>query len=143
MAEVVGLQALLAELEGYAEGVESELRKAVAKTAMQAQAQAKALAPVDTGRLRGSIRTRDASGGGEIAREVYTNVGYAPYVEFGTGRRGQESPSPPKSGQELAYKAEWAGGRAQPFMAPALAMSRKNFERNVRDAALRAAKRGG
>lgn len=46
------------------------------------EAQAKALTPVDTGRLRDSLNT--AIGSNEVV--VGTNVAYAPYVEYGTSR---------------------------------------------------------
>ena len=82
------------------------------------EAQAKSLAPIDTGRLAGSITTQSRSEGttpqppattidtvnkpteGNVA-VVGTNVEYAPYVEFGTIRTP-----------------------AQPFMRPALDLAR-------------------
>lgn len=40
-------------------------------------------APVDTGRLKQSIQLDQKPS--EVAYRVYTNVHYAPYIEFGTG----------------------------------------------------------
>ena len=47
---------------------------------MTAEGHAKAITPVDTGRLRNSISHAEA----EDAVYIGTNVEYAPYVEFGT-----------------------------------------------------------
>ena len=61
---------------------EMNLRKQMALLAIGAAAEghAKAITPVDTGRLRNSIaHTADSE-----AAYIGTNVEYAPYVEFGT-----------------------------------------------------------
>ena len=59
--------------------------------------QAKTRAPVDTGRLKNSISGRVTIGVKQIEGEVFTDVEYAPYIEFGTER-----------------------AKAQPFLRPAL-----------------------
>ena len=66
------------------------------------QADAKHLAPVDTGTLRSSI-VREVKGNIAI---VGTNVEYAPYVEYGTKR-----------------------SRAQPFLRPAIDRNRRRIIR--------------
>lgn len=58
-------------------GIEGALRDG----ALETQGEAQRIVPVDTGRLRASITTRDS---GPLTWEVYTNVEYAPYVEYGT-----------------------------------------------------------
>lgn len=55
------------------------------------QKNAKYLAPVDTGKLRNSIKETGEINGDEVNCKVYTNLEYAPYNEFGTGERGRES----------------------------------------------------
>lgn len=58
----------------------------VRRVALQVQNSARILCPVDTGRLRSSIKSaegRDAEG---FYVEVGTNVKYARFVEFGTSR---------------------------------------------------------
>jgi HK97 gp10 family phage protein len=62
------------------------------------EGQAKQLAPVDTGRLAGSISTEQID---KNQVEVGTNVSYAPYMEFGTVKT-----------------------QAQAFLRPALALAR-------------------
>lgn len=70
----------------------------LAKKALQVEARAKRLCPVDTGNLRASITSAIDVDGDTITAVVGTNVAYAPYVEFGTVRMN-----------------------AQPFLLPALA----------------------
>lgn len=71
---------------------------------------------VDTGRLRNSINylVRDD--------EVYigTNVEYAPYVEFGTGKYAEGGRPTPWYYQDDEGNWHWtAGNPARPFIAPA------------------------
>lgn len=65
----------------------------VQKTAADIEAQAKTLAPVDTGALQNSITWRPT---GQTSAEVFTGIDYSIYQEYGT------------------YKMS-----AQPFMVPA------------------------
>lgn len=51
----------------------------------KAEGYAKALCPVDTGRLRNSITHQQMSENTEV---IGTNVEYAPYVELGTHKMG-------------------------------------------------------
>lgn len=76
--------------------------KVVNTAALDTQREARQLCPVDTGRLRASIRPRFYKEG--LAADVYTDVDYAPFVEFGTSRMG-----------------------AQPFLFPAFEMVRPRY----------------
>ena len=60
------------------------VRPVVNKAALDVQREARVRCPVDTGRLRASIRPRFYSQG--LAADVFTDVEYAPFVEFGTRR---------------------------------------------------------
>lgn len=81
--------ALVEVQENNAEQVEAALDKAIAKAltmiGLKAEGNAKAICPVDTGRLRNSITNAIDT----EANAVYigTNVEYGPYVELGTSRR--------------------------------------------------------
>jgi HK97 gp10 family phage protein len=105
--KVIGAQLIIKELVKRAKESNNALHKAVTKAALIVEAEAKKLAPVDTGRLRASI-THDVRENvlGEIHGRVGTNVDYAIHVEFGSG-------------------ANYAQNR-QPFLNPALS---KNFGR--------------
>jgi len=56
------------------------VRAAVAKAAYDTEADAKTLCPVDTGALRGSIKTQVEG----MSAKVTASMEYAGYVEFGT-----------------------------------------------------------
>lgn len=76
---------------------DGEVAKDLQRRALQVEAAAKQLCPVDTGRLRSSITNElgvDADG---LMAVVGTNVDYAPHVELGTSKMA-----------------------AQPFLLPAL-----------------------
>lgn len=75
--------------------------KELAKRAIKVERTAKRLCPVDTGRLRSSIRWSFARDDLGLHAIVGTNVAYALHVEFGTSRM-----------------------RAQPFLRPALSAGR-------------------
>ncbi len=77
----------------YAATLKDKIESAVAKGGKLVEGEAKALCPVDTGNLRGSI-TSQAAG---THCDIGTNVEYGIYQEFGT------------------YKM-----RAQPFLVPGL-----------------------
>lgn len=123
------------------------LQKSVDKNIKMVQGEAKLLCPVDQGTLRNSIRTDVSVNGSKIVGNVTTNMEYAPYVEFGTGKKGEESGGDKYPGL-LSYKQDkwlvvipelvtdddkgirWTEGQpAQPFMYPAL----KNNEDKVID----------
>jgi HK97 gp10 family phage protein len=65
--------------------IRAEVIAAVQETATEVAGTAKELAPVDTGRLRSSIRQQLLNFG--LSAEVSTDVEYAAFVEFGTARR--------------------------------------------------------
>lgn len=80
-------------------------RKGITEACLLVQAQAKALTPVDTGKLRDSIDYRVEDDKGQAVGEVGTAVDYAEYVEYGT--RFQ---------------------RAQPYLLPAFRQNKRNIE---------------
>ena len=124
-----------------------ELRDTVNKATELVHGQAKALAPVDTGQLAGSIHMKVKETDTEIQGRVYTNVEYAPYVEFGTGITGNGTYPYEVEGLTLEYrdkgwaffdedKGEWIftkGQEAQPYMYPALKENEKTIKRMFKD----------
>lgn len=66
---------------------EEALHSSLMRGARVMQGQAKINCPVDTGQLRNSIAVCYTTDG----VEVYTNVEYAEYVEYGTGKQGDSS----------------------------------------------------
>ena len=72
--------------ENNVEQVEAAMNKAIAKAltmiGLKAEGNAKAICPVDTGRLRNSITNAIDTEAGAVY--IGTNVEYGPYVELGT-----------------------------------------------------------
>lgn len=80
-----GLESSLRKLRLYQVDKKARVREVIATVGLLIETDAKQNAPVDTGRLRASIRfeLRPDGLGGEVA----TNVTYAPYLELGTRNR--------------------------------------------------------
>ncbi len=76
---------------GLGGNIKESSRKGLERGAKKVQKNAKYLAPVDTGHLRNSIKTKSQTTQDGAKAQVFTNLEYAPYVEFGTGQRGAES----------------------------------------------------
>lgn len=71
------------DFPGIAEALPQAVGQAVHEIAFQIEADAKGLAPVDTGFLRSSIQTSVIDA---FTAEVAVGAHYAAYVEFGTSR---------------------------------------------------------
>lgn len=85
---------LTQKFSGLIDMAENGLKSKVHEQALRVQAQAKQLCPVRRygsggGSLRQSIHVSTSQQDNLIRSEIYTNSIYAPYVEFGTGPKGQ------------------------------------------------------
>ncbi len=108
-------------LEDCAQDCKEEIEREVHKSAKKVQAQAKLLAPVDTGNLRNNINTSVKWEGNTCIGIISADTEYAPYVEYGTGIYsslgvGRQTPwvYPYKNG------FRWTQGQQpQPYMMPA------------------------
>lgn len=134
--EIKGVDSLLMRFDKIRK---IDLTKKVTEITTLVHGQAKALAPVDSGNLRGSIHMDVKDLGSKITGRVYTNVQYAPYVEFGTGVKGSGTYPYKVKGLNLTYRDNgwcyWSdkeekfiyttGQVAQPYMYPALKRSTK------------------
>lgn len=94
----------LPELAGQLRERASE---AVRKTALDIEAGAKAIVPVDTGNLKNSIQTKMED---DLTATIGTHVEYAPYVEYGTHRMA-----------------------AQPYLTPSAEKARPGFEQAMKE----------
>ncbi len=97
-----GLEKLLNHIERL-ENV--SLERPVGKAIGYVQAAAKENCPTGDGELRSSIFTKvEIQNCGESAQGIcYTNKSYGPYVEFGTGPKGQEDHSGISPHVDVAY----------------------------------------
>lgn len=119
--------------------INDALISGVSKAALLVQGSAKNKAPVDSGALRQSIRADKAKVQGEnVTATVSTNLEYAPYVEFGTGSRGQSTNT--NTEVEVSYRSDWRGNKAQPFLWPALRENRNNSIKIIREEVRKAVK---
>ena len=101
--------------------VSDEVMRSIAE---KVKSTAKELCPVDTGNLQGSINSRvHRTDRNKVKVTVYTQVEYAPYVEFGTGIRGNGSYP---YDNDIEY-GSIAGQVAQPFMYPALKLTEQDI----------------
>ena len=88
---IEGLDKLMKKYGSLAEAAAGQaMGRAVGASCKTVQAEARLLCSVWTGELRQSIRALVETSGDTVTGSVYTNKKYAPYVEFGTGPKGQE-----------------------------------------------------
>ena len=123
-----------------------QVKETMNKATLLVHGQAKALAPVDTGNLAGSIHPKVITNGNEIIGKVFTNLSYAPFVEFGTGSKGNGTY--PNKKLALAYRSTpWVytpdggdtfysteGQVAQPYMYPAIKRNEKKIKEMFKEA---------
>ena len=143
--EIIGMEKILADLERIARA--ESVENAVEKSCALVEASAKKKAPKGTGALRRSIESKVDNNGSDIEGLVFTNLEYAPYVEFGTGIKGNGSYPYKVEGLNLSYRdSSWVftpdGGEtfyrtkgqvAQPYMYPALKQNEKYIKQLFKD----------
>lgn len=123
--EFEGLDRVIARIESIAE--EQKLERALGRACAVVERTAKQKAPKGNGTLRNSITSRVENNEGI----VFTNLEYAPYVEFGTGlfaEGGNGRKEVPWRYQD--DKGEWhttSGMHPHPFMRPALLENRQKI----------------
>lgn len=138
--QIQGSAELLAKLKALGGDVDRAVEQGLIQGAKTVQASAKQLCPVDTGTLRNSIVTQKEE---KHAVAVTTNLEYAPYVEFGTGSKGDPS-MPHTSKDRWVYQNDkgqffiTSGQSPQPFLTPALRLCenavKKRFEAAIKKA---------
>lgn len=77
-----GFKQLAAKVDKFKGEIKTRAQKAIMTAVIGVHAEAVKRAPVDTGRLRSSLRFEVREDG--LTGEVFTNVFYAPFLEFGT-----------------------------------------------------------
>lgn len=99
-----------------------DLEEVVKTATVLVHGQAVMLAPVNNGLLRESIHMSVKKTDQEVIGRVYTNNEYAPYVEFGTGIRGNGTYKYNVKGLSLSY-------RNSPWFIPAEKISDSTAEK--------------
>ena len=158
MSELLGADSLIAKCRKLAskQAGDDIVRRAVLNACKNVvQADAKLRAPANDGELRNSIKTRVKMDGDRVVGEVYTNLHYAPYVELGTGPKGQANHlgiSPevsvtyksnpwfvhedqidvgPYNFQKMGEFYKMYGQPAQPYLYPALKDNHERISNNI------------
>lgn len=142
---IVGLDSLLKKLNKLGGNVDEVLFKSMQKQGQLVKDDAQDLCPVDISDLRQSIRRSTKRYKGKIVAKIYTNSDHAAYVEFGTGKVGQNTAVAGKYPGALAYKQDkWlanipdvglryiAGQPAQPYLYPALKNNKERILGNIK-----------
>lgn len=141
---IKGIESLTKKLNNIAQT--EKVKETMNKAVLLVHGQAKVLAPVDKGGLAGSIRPKVVTNNKQILGKVYTNLNYAPFVEFGTGIKGNGTY--PNKNIALTYRdTPWVytpdGGEtfyhtkgqiAQPFMYPAIKSNEKRIKQMFKEA---------
>ena len=131
MSSIEGADSLTRKLNNLEAVFQSgAVARAVQRGCMVVQAEAVNLCPVDEGELRNSISTKVEISNNGVIGKVYTNKEYAPYVEFGTGSRGESTYD---GNVDVTYNSEWAGMPAQPYLYPALKNNEEAVVRRIRN----------
>lgn len=134
--EIKGLNTLLARLDSLGGNVEEALQNGIDKAARRVKKDAKLLCPVDTGRLRNSIHHKTSNEAGKIEGVIFTNVEYAPYVELGTGQKGERAQIDIPEG--ISYRHDLKGQSPVPFLFPALIQNENQIKKDVTNEVMKA-----
>jgi HK97 gp10 family phage protein len=114
-------------LRRYFGGMSDDVKRAVDRTRIDVQNEARRRAPVDTGRLRSSIVSRAEGSGRSVGYVIGTNVNYAAAVEYGTAPhvikpRYKKALYWPGAAHPVA-QVNHPGTQAQPFLRPAIELT--------------------
>jgi HK97 gp10 family phage protein len=135
--DITGISNVLKKLDTLSKDIQQDIKDEVNTSAINIQKSAKRLAPIDLGRLRGSIYLKETelSNGGYVFT-VGANrklAPYAPYIEFGTGTEV----TIPAGYEELAIVFKGKGAkkvniRPQPFLIPSFEVEKPKLIERIK-----------
>lgn len=128
--ELDGIDGLLDSLDGVID--EERLNAALGRACALVERAAKEKAPKGNGELRRSIQSKVESGEGVI----FTNLHYAPYVEYGTGLFAENGGRQDVPWSYQDERGEWhttSGRHPHPYMRPALDENREEIIRILKE----------
>lgn len=138
MTHIQGLGSLMKKFDKIGGNSAAVMANSIRKSTNIVLRDAKKNAPVNKkgggGALRQSIQAQTKAGLTGIEGKVFTNCEYAPYVEYGTGQRGD-----PK----VAHATDWIGMEAQPYLYPALNNNKEIIKESIRNDLRNAIKKAG
>ena len=139
MAEIINLDKLRLKLDSF---TQSDIEKALNKSCLAVENEAKKQCPVDTGDLRNSITHEVEDNVGYVG----TNKEYAPYVEYGTGIFAVEGNGRDTPWSYQDDEGNWhttIGQKPQPFLNPAAQTKKKLVIKVFNDEITRQIQNGG
>lgn len=141
MSKIEGLDSLLRKLDSLGGNVDKTMYQSVSKQGLFVQGEAKDLCPVDTGDLKQLIQCNTVQANSKVISIISTNSDHAPYVEFGTGKVGENTNTYPGiSFKQDKWKVNipdvgvrWVEGQpAQPYLYPALKSNEETVVNNIK-----------
>lgn len=126
---IQGISKAVKDLQKVQKTTSDKLRDQIRVSTINVERNAKKRVPVDNGILRSSLRTRF----GKLDADVYTELFYAPFVEFGTGTKVFQDPEGFTFSQEMKdYASQFRRGagrnvQARPFLFPSWEEERPKF----------------
>lgn len=130
--EFTNLDVVLSELDRKIS--DEALKRNVSQACAIVEREAKMKAPKDTGALRRSIHSITKEEDGQIVGTVFSDVEYAPYVEYGTGLFAEDGDGKKNPWSYQDDKGKWhttSGMRPQPFLRPAFAENREKIKQKL------------
>lgn len=127
-----GLERAIRNIQDYETNKIEEVKTIVKDTALKIQANAKQRTPVDTGDLKRSISVDISQD--ELSAKIFTEVEYAPHVEFGTAPhliKTQDATTLSDGNNTYGKEVEHPGQVAQPFLFPAFEEEKNEYIDNL------------
>lgn len=130
METIDGLKRLKAKFQTMAN---IDMANSVTEVTKFVHRQTKLLVKAYTGELRDSIHMKIEKNKNDVSGIVFTNNDHAVFQEFGTGVTGDATyPYKNELDFDLAYKEDWKGIKAQPYMYPSLQIGKKYAQMKFR-----------
>ncbi len=135
--EIQGIENLLDNFDEIADV--DKMKRAVGKACALVERAAREKAPKDSGDLRRSIESKVEIENDSIVGIIFSNLEYAPYVEYGTGLFAE------KGGRTTGWLYEdedtgeeiWTRGQhPQPYLRPALNENREEIKRILKEGSM-------
>lgn len=132
--EIIGADKIIEKMKDIADP--EKYKQALLTCCLLVERTAKQKAPKGTGELQRSIQSRVEEDNGDLIGVVYTNLEYAPYVEFGTGLFAEEGGRLDVPWNYQDDEGVWhttSGMKPQPYLRPALNENREEILRRLKE----------
>lgn len=112
--------------------LQDNMYRALTECGLVAEGYAKLNTPVDTGALRNSISNKVVEEDGELVCYIGTNMEYAPYIEYGTGKYYTGGRKTPWTFRDSKGKWHMTDGyKPHPYLRPAISDHINEYKRII------------